>query len=83
MDNHILNYTHPYTRVVPHLGPGVAIYMDILMGLSHLFISCQKHILYNKRTIYDACINAYDRCVLARYDIFTCHQRGVYAADVP
>ena len=68
--------------VVPNPGPGIAISRDILMGLYNLFISCQKHILSNKRTIYDAYIKEYDRCVLAGYDTFTCHQRGVYAANV-
>ena len=52
------------------------------MDVYHLFISYQKHILSNKRTIYDAYINEYDRCVLAGYDTFTCHQRGVYAANM-
>ena len=68
--------------VVPNPRPGIAISRDILMGVYHLFISCQKHILSNKRTIYDTYINEYDRCVLAGYDTFTCHQRGVYAANV-
>ena len=68
--------------VVPNPGPGIAISRDILIGVYHLFISCQKHILSNKRTIYDTYINEYDRCVLAGYDTFTCHQRGIYAAKV-
>ena len=82
MDNHISDLHTLIPGVVPNPGPGVAISRDILMGVYHLFISCQKHILSNKRTIYDAYINEYDRCVLAGYDNFTCHQRGVYAANV-
>ena len=68
--------------VVPIPGPGVVVPPDILMGVFHLFISCQKHILSTKRAMWDACRSEYDRCAVAGFDTYTCHHRGVYAGNL-
>ena len=49
------------------------------MGAYYLFISCQTHLLSNKKAMWQAYQNEYDRCALAGYDSYTCHHRGVYA----
>ena len=67
--------------VVPNPGPGVVISREILLGVFHLFLSCQKHILSNKRGMWDEYLNEYDRCVWAGYDTYTCHHRGVVAGN--
>ena len=67
--------------VVPDPGPGVDISRGILLGVYHLFISYIKHILSNKRAMYEHYMHEYDRCVQGGYDIYTCHHRGVYAGN--
>ena len=51
------------------------------MGGYHLFIACQKYMQTNNRAVFDKYLQEYDRCVLAGYDTYTCHHRGVYAAN--
>ena len=77
----ILRIMHKTASVVPDPGPN-PIPKNILMGAFHLFISCQKHLLSNKRGMYNEYLYEYDRCVLAGYDVYTCHHRGVYAGNV-
>ena len=74
-------YTH-IPAVVPDPGPGIAIPRHILLGVEHLFLSCQKHLLTNKKAMFDQYLHEYDRCALAGYDAFTCHHRGVYAGNL-
>ena len=68
--------------VVPAPGPAVVIPHGILMGVFHLFIVCEKHLISNKNAIYNAYREEYDRCALAGYDAYTCHQWGVYAGNL-
>lgn len=66
---------------VPDPGPAVVISRPILMGVYHFFLACQKHVLSNRRGSYDQYLHEYDRCVLAGWDVYTCHHRGVFAAN--
>ena len=66
---------------IPNPGPGVVISRSVLMGVYHFFLACQKHILSNSRALYDEYLHEYDRCVLAGYDVYTCHHRGLYASN--
>ena len=62
--------------------PEVIILHGILMGVFHLVISCKKHFLNNKKVMYIAYTEEYDRCALAGYDAYTCHHWGVYAGNL-
>ena len=66
---------------IPDPGLAVVISRDVLMGAYHFFIACQKHVINNKKAVYEAYWQEYDRCASAGYDCYTCHHQGVYACN--
>ena len=55
--------------VVHDPGPGIATPQHILLGVHRFFLSCQKHLLSNKRAMYSQYLYEYDRCILTGYDV--------------
>ena len=76
----IANATIP--AIVQNPAPGIAGPRHVRLGMYHLFLVCQKYLISNNRAMWDKYIHEYDHYVLASYDAFTYHHRGVYAENL-
>ena len=52
-----------------------------LLGVYQLFIYCQRHLIFSRRTQCTEYCHEYDWYAFAGYDTFACHLLGVFAAN--
>ena len=64
--------------IIQNPAPSFAGPRHVCLSIYHLLLVCQKYLISNSRAMWDEYIYEYDSCVLAGYDAFTCHYRGVY-----